>query len=76
MKKILTEWRKFLKEGQEFVEEKSPLRYDRASNVKRLALRDDSIEPPYSQDFGQLWHQIKNVQCTRPQQDVNVTSVP
>ena len=52
MKKILTEWRKFLKEGQEFVEEKSPLRYDRASNVKRLALRDDSIEPPYSQDFG------------------------
>ena len=52
MKKLLTEWRKFLKEGQEFVEEKSPLRYDRASNVKRLALRDDSIEPPYSQDFG------------------------
>ena len=52
MKKLLTEWQKFLKEGQEFVEEKSPLRYDRASNVKRLSLRDDSIEPPYSQDFG------------------------
>ena len=52
MKKLLTEWRKFLKEGQEFVEEKSPLRYDRASNVKRLALRDDSIEPPYRGDFG------------------------
>ena len=46
MKKLLTEWRKFLKESQEFVEEKSPLRYDRASNVMRLALRDDSIEPP------------------------------
>ena len=52
MKKLLTEWRKFLKEGQEFVEEKSPLRYDRASNVKRLALRDPSIEPPYRGDFG------------------------
>ena len=52
MKKLLTEWQKFLKEGQEFVEEKSPLRYDRASNVKRLALRDDSIEPPYRGDFG------------------------
>ena len=52
MKKLLTEWRKFLKESQEFVEEKSPLRYDRASNVMRLALRDDTIEPPYRGDFG------------------------
>jgi len=52
MKKLLTEWRKFLKEGQEFVEEKSPLSYDRASNIQRLALRDDSIEPPYRGDFG------------------------
>ena len=52
MKKILTEWRKFLKEGQELVEEKSPLSYDRASNIQRLALRDDSIEPPYRGDFG------------------------
>ena len=52
MKKLLTEWRKFLKEGQEFVEEKSPLTYSRAGNIQRLALRDDSIEPPYRGDFG------------------------
>ena len=52
MKKLLTEWRQFLKESQEFVEERSPLRYDRASNIQRLALRDDSIEPPYRGDFG------------------------
>ena len=52
MKQLLTEWRKFLKEGQEFVEEKSPLTYSRASNIQRLALRDDSIEPPYRGDFG------------------------
>ena len=52
MKKLLTEWRKFLKESQEFVEMDSPLTYHRASNVKRLALRDPSIEPPYRGDFG------------------------
>ena len=52
MKKLLTEWRQFLKESQEFVEMDSPLTYHRASNVKRLALRDPSIEPPYSGDFG------------------------
>ena len=52
MKKLLTEWRKFLKESQEFVEMDSPLTYNRASNVKRLALRDPSIEPPYRGDFG------------------------
>jgi len=52
MKKLLTEWRQFLKESQEFVEMDSPLFYNRASNVKRLALRDPSIEPPYRGDFG------------------------
>ena len=52
MKKLLTEWRQFLKESQEFVEMDSPLTYNRASNVKRLALRDPSIEPPYRGDFG------------------------
>ena len=52
MKKLLTEWRQFLKESQEFVEMDSPLTYHRASNVKRLALRDPSIEPPYRGDFG------------------------
>ncbi len=52
MKKLLTEWRKFLNESQEFVEMDSPLTYNRASNVKRLALRDPSIEPPYRGDFG------------------------
>ena len=52
MKKLLTEWRKFLKESQEFVEMDSPLTYHRASNVKRLALRDPSIDPPYRGDFG------------------------
>ena len=52
MKKLLTERRKFLKESQEFVEMDSPLTYHRASNVKRLALRDPSIEPPYRGDFG------------------------
>ena len=52
MKKLLTEWRKFLNESQEFVEMDSPLTYHRASNVKRLALRDPSIEPPYRGDFG------------------------
>ena len=52
MKKLLTEWRKFLKESQEFVEERSPLTYSRASNIQRLALRDPSIEPPYRGDFG------------------------
>jgi len=52
MKKLLTEWRKFLKESQEFVEMPSPLTYSRASNIQRLALRDDSIEPPYRGDFG------------------------
>ncbi len=52
MKKLLTEWRQFLKESQEFVEMDSPLAYNRASNVKRLALRDPSIEPPYRGDFG------------------------
>ena len=52
MKKLLTEWRQFLKESQEFVEMDSPLTYNRAGNVKRLALRDPSIEPPYRGDFG------------------------
>ena len=52
MKKLLTEWRKFLKEAQEFVEMPSPLTYSRASNIQRLALRDDTIEPPYRGDFG------------------------
>ena len=52
MKKLLTEWRKFLKESQEFVEMRSPLTYSGASNIQRLALRDDTIEPPYRGDFG------------------------
>ena len=52
MKKLLTEWRQFLKESQEFVEMDSPLTYNRAGNVKRLALRDPSIDPPYRGDFG------------------------
>ena len=52
MKKLLTEWRQFLKESQEFVEMPSPLTYSRASNIQRLALRDESIEPPYRGDFG------------------------
>ena len=52
MKKLLTEWRKFLNESQEYVDMDPPLTYHRASNVKRLALRDPSIEPPYRGDFG------------------------
>ncbi len=46
MKKLLTEWRKYLKEAQDYVEMDSPLAYNRAGNVKRIALRDSSVEEP------------------------------
>ena len=45
--------RELLNEGVEFIELDSPLVYDRAGNIKRLALCDRSIvEPVQGSDFG------------------------
>ena len=52
--KLLREYiKELLSEGVEFIELDSPLEYDRARNVKRLALCDKSIsEPVKGRDFG------------------------
>jgi hypothetical protein len=51
---VLREYiRKLLNEGVEFIELDSPLVYDRAGNIKRLALCDRSVvEPVQGSDFG------------------------
>ena len=55
MKLLMENWRKFLTESQDYVEMDSPLTYNRAGNVKRIALRDSSVEEPldkYDTYFG------------------------
>ena len=53
MKLLMENWRKFLTESQDYVEMDSPLVYHRAGNVKRIALRDSSVEePPGRGEFG------------------------
>ena len=46
MKLLMENWRKFLTESQDYVEMDSPLVYHRSGNVKRIALRDSSVEEP------------------------------